>query len=240
MMLSRREFLGSTAAAGTVAATGPWWSSAWALGAAPAAAAGPGKHELPPLPYSYDALEPYIPAEIMKIHHDKHHAGYVKGLNKAEQALASAQATKDFSQVPVLERALAFHGSGHINHTIYWDNMKPGGAKQPQGALAVQINSDFGSFAAFKAQFTMAAAKVEGNGWGALVYSPMFNRLYTLAMLNHQNSHMTGTITLLIADVWEHAYYLKYQNRRGDYLTAWWNLVNWDDVGARFDAVRAK
>ncbi len=234
-MLSRREFIGSTAVVGTAAASGSWLSAAMVTGAAPSAgSAGPGQHVLPPLPYAYDALEPHISAEIVKIHHDKHHAGYVKGLNKTELALANARSTKDFGDVAALERALAFHGSGDMNHTIYWENMKPGGAKAPSGGLAAQIAADFGSFDAFKAQFTAAAATVEGNGWGALVYSPAFKRLYTLAMLNHQNSHMTGAITLLITDVWEHAYYLKYQNRRGDYLDAWWQLVNWDDVAARF------
>jgi Fe-Mn family superoxide dismutase len=236
-MISRRGFLKATATAGGMTATGVWTSIAMAeTSNAATPAAGVGQHTLPPLPYKYDALAPHIPEEIVRIHHDKHHAGYVRGLNTAEQALADARKGNDFGRIAALERAIAFHGSGNINHTIYWENMKPGGAKEPTGALAAKLTADFGSVDAFREQFTAASAKVEGNGWGALVYAPAFKRLYTLAILNHQNSYMVGAITLLISDVWEHAYYLKYQNRRGDYLKAWWDLVNWDDVAARYDA----
>ena len=237
-MVSRRDFLGSAAAAGGLAAIGSLASGAETQpGEAPALVLREfGKNELPPLPYPYEALEPHISAEILRLHHDRHHAAYVKGLNEAEVALAEARIRKDFSQVDSLARAVAFHGSGHINHSIYWDNMRPGGPPGPPAPLAARIKADFGSMEAFKEQFTATAAKVEANGWAALVWSPLLKRLHTLAMLNHQNSHMTGAVTLLIVDVWEHAYYLKYQNRRPEYLAAWWNLVNWDDVAARFAA----
>jgi Fe-Mn family superoxide dismutase len=238
-MITRRSFLGSTAAMGGLAASGVWTTAATADEPAPKApSAEPGTHTLPPLPYAYDALAPAISEDILKLHHDKHHAAYVRGLNTAERALIDARAKKDEAAIANIARALAFHGSGHINHTIYWENMKPGGAKAPGGALADQIKADFGSVDGLKTQLLAASATAEGNGWGALVWSPMLKRLYTLAILNHQNSYMVGAIPLLITDVWEHAYYLDYQNRRGDYLTAWWGLVNWDDVAARFAAAR--
>jgi Fe-Mn family superoxide dismutase len=192
-------------------------------------------HELPPLPYDYAALEPHIDEQTMRLHHDKHHAAYVAGLNAAEEKLAAARASGDFGAIAALERAIAFHGCGHVNHVIFWHNMGPKAGGEPGGNLASQIKRDFGDFAKFKAQFTQAAATVEGNGWGVLAFNPYLGKLYTLGMMNHQNLSLTGSVPVLLLDVWEHAYYLKYQNRRPDYITAWWNVVNWKDAESRFD-----
>mgnify|MGYP005853601771 CR=1 FL=1 len=197
------------------------------------------KHELPPLPYDYDALEPHIDGQTMRLHHDIHHKGYVDGLNKAEEKLAEARAGGDFALVKHWEREAAFHGSGHFLHAIFWPNMAPagnGGGGEPTGALAEQIKKDFGSFDAFQAQFSAAAGAVEGSGWGILAWQPAGKQLVVLQAEKHQNLTQWGVIPLLVLDVWEHAYYLKYQNKRGDYVKAWWNVVNWGDVAARFEA----
>jgi Fe-Mn family superoxide dismutase len=190
-------------------------------------------HELPPLGYDYNALEPYIDEQTMHLHHDKHHQGYVDGLNKAEEGLAKARQSGDYAAVQQLERLLAFHGSGHFNHSIFWKNMAPpgkGGGGQPSGGLADRIKQDFGSFDQFKAQFSAAAVAVEGNGWAVLAWHPLARRLYVQTAMNHQDLTVLGSIPLLLLDVWEHAYYLKYQNKRAAYVEAWWNVVNWADV----------
>ncbi|MFQ6049106.1 MAG: superoxide dismutase [Phycisphaerae bacterium] len=199
-------------------------------------------HKLAPLPYPYDSLEPFIDEQTMRLHHGKHHQGYVDGLNKAEQALADARESGKFAAVQQLERLLAFHGSGHFNHAMFWQNMAPAGRAgggEPSGALAEQIGKDFGSFAAFKAQFSAASVAIEGNGWGCLGWQRVAGRLYVQTIMNHQNLTLVGSIPLLLLDVWEHAYYLKYQNRRADYVQAWWNVVNWADVAARFEKAKA-
>ncbi len=195
-----------------------------------------GKHTLPSLPYSYDALEPFIDAKTMELHHNKHHQAYVNGLNAAELALREARDKENFSSIAALERAIAFHGSGHNNHLIFWSNMNAKGLAKtaPEGNLADAINRDFGSLNNLRAQFNATSATVEGNGWGVLAYHPGFNRLYTLSVLNHQNLSVTGAIPLLMLDVWEHAYYLNYQNRRPDYIANWWNVVDWKNVEERF------
>ena len=193
-----------------------------------------GEYQLPPLPYAYNALEPHIDEATLRLHHDKHHAGYVKGLNAALAKIKKARASGDYGLIQHYERLVAFHGSGHINHTLYWENMSPNGGGKPSGALAAQITKDFGSFNAFQAQFTRATVTVEGSGWGLLAWEPLQGRLVTQALMNHQNSAIVSSVPLLISDVWEHAYYLKYNNRRGDYVTAWWNVVNWEDVAQRF------
>lgn len=191
-------------------------------------------YDLPPLPYDYAALEPHIDAQTMRLHHDKHHNAYVVGLNTAEERLAVARAEGNFDAIASLERAIAFHGSGHLNHCVFWQNMSPNGGGEPGGALAERIRSDFGDFGKFKSQFTAASATVEGNGWGVLAWNRYLGKLFTLGMMNHQNLGLTGSVPLLMLDVWEHAYYLKYQNRRPEYITAWWNVVNWPDVAGRF------
>ncbi len=198
-----------------------------------------GEHTLPDLPYAYDALEPYIDEQTMRLHHDKHHQGYVDGLNSAEKELAEARQKEDFSDIRKLERLVAFHGAGHINHTIFWNNLTPTEDYQdPSGDLLDQIESDFGSFDNLKDQFGAAAGSVEGSGWGMLVWEPLGEHLMTLGVENHQKQLYGSAIPLLVLDVWEHAYYLKYQNRRGEYVDNFWNIVDWEDVAKNFDEAR--
>ncbi|TVY03224.1 superoxide dismutase [Cohnella terricola] len=193
-----------------------------------------GGHQLPPLPYSYKALEPYIDEKTMRIHHDKHHLSYVEGLNTAEKKLQEARKSGDFDLVKHWERELAFNGAGHYLHTIFWNVMSPKGGGKPAGALFEEINRSFGSYDAFKRQFSEAAAKVEGGGWAILVWSPRSHRLEILTAEKHQNLSQWDVIPLLPLDVWEHAYYLKHQNDRAAYIKDWWNVVNWPYVADRF------
>jgi Fe-Mn family superoxide dismutase len=197
-------------------------------------------HKLPPLPYPYDALEPYIDEQTMRLHHDIHHNGYVAGLNNAEAKLEEARAAGDFSLVKHWSREAAFHGSGHLLHSIFWPNMMAASeAKQaPDGELGEAIDRDFGSFEAFKAQFIAASIAVEGSGWGILAYRPADDSLVVLTAEKHQNLTQWGVIPLLVLDVWEHAYYLKYQNRRGEYVKNFFNIINWDDVAAQYGSAR--
>lgn len=194
-----------------------------------------GGHTLPPLPYAYDALEPYIDEETMRIHHDKHHQSYVDGLNKAEIKLQEARKTGDFDLVKHWERELAFHGAGHYLHTIFWSIMSPYGGGKPEGALLEAIERDFGSYEAFKEQFSKAAENVEGGGWAILVWSPRSHRLEILTAEKHQNLSQWDVVPLLVLDVWEHAYYLKHQNQRAKYIEDWWNVVYWPEVSYRYD-----
>ena len=191
-------------------------------------------HELPPLPYDYNALEPYLDEETVKIHHDKHFAAYVKGLNTAEEKLAQARESGDYATVQHWERQLAFQGSGVRLHQLFFENMAPKAGGDPSGSLAERINKDFGSYDNFKKQFSAAATAVEASGWAVLGWSPEFGKLYITAIENHQKQTVMGIQPLLVLDVWEHAYYLKYQNRRPDWVEAWWNLVNWQDVSMRY------
>jgi superoxide dismutase, Fe-Mn family len=195
----------------------------------------PGGHALPELPYAYNALEPYISEEIMRLHHEKHHRSYVDGLNKAEVNLKKARDNNDFSLIKHWSRELAFHGSGHYLHTIFWKNMIPKGGGSPQGLLKSEIENYFGSFAKFKKQFSEAAKQVEGVGWAILVWSPRARHLEILQSERHMLLTQWDTIPLLVLDVWEHAYYLQYKNNRGAYIDNWWNLINWNDVEMRFD-----
>lgn len=194
----------------------------------------PGQHTLPPLPYPYDALEPVISEEALRIHHDRHHKAYVDGLNRAELALVEARGSNDYAYVKYWENQLTFNGSGHILHSIFWTNMAPLGAGgQPGIATATQIKLYFGDFSNFKAQFIEAAEKVEASGWAILVWHPAWRRLELLQCEKHQNLTQWSGIPILVCDVWEHAYYLDYQNRRREYLEKWWSLINWDDVERR-------
>jgi len=194
----------------------------------------PGKHTPPPLPYAYNALEPVIDAKTLTIHHDKHHKKYVDDLNKTELALVTARNTGDYTYIKYLENMLAFNGSGHILHSIYWTIMiAPQASGSPMSTTLSWINWYFGSFDAFKAQFSAATKSVEGSGWGILGYNPAFCRLEILQCEKHQNLTQWGIIPILVCDVWEHAYYLKYQNLRDDYVDAWWSLVNWTEVERR-------
>lgn len=197
-----------------------------------------GGHTLPPLPYAYNALEPYIDEKTMTIHHDKHHKSYIDGLNTAELKLAAARKSGDFDLVKHWERELAFNGAGHYLHTIFWNVMSPHGGGRPTGALMDAIESSFGSYDAFKAQFSEAANKVEGGGWAILVWSPRSRRLEILTAEKHQDLSQWDVVPLLPLDVWEHAYYLKHQNNRADYIKDWWKVVNWPYVSQRYESAR--
>lgn len=198
----------------------------------------PGGHSLPDLPYSYEALEPFISQEMMRIHHDKHHRAYVDGLNHAELELKKAREMKNFSLIKHLSRELAFHGSGHYLHTIFWKNMTPNGGRTPAGQLFREMENYFGSYQDFKDHFSEAALQVEGGGWAVLVWSPRARHLEVLQTEKHVHFIQWDTIPLLVLDVWEHAYYLQYRNNRSEYIRNWWMTVNWNDVEMRFDKAR--
>ncbi len=194
-----------------------------------------GGHQLPPLPYGYSALEPIISAESLRIHHDILHQNYVNNLNKAELELQKARTAGDFPQISYWENQLAFNGSGHILHSVFWTIMTPLGRGGQPGPLTTSlINEYFGNFAAFKKQFSEAAAAAEGSGWGILVWNPAWRRAEILTALVHQNGTQWGSIPVLVVDVWEHAYYLNYQNRRPQWIENWWRLVDWNEVERRF------
>lgn len=192
---------------------------------------------LPELPYPYDALEPYYDEQTVRLHHDIHHKGYVDGLNNAETKIAEARKKGDFALIKHWARELAFHGSGHILHTMFWENMKPAGGGAASGPIAEAINKEFDNFDKFKQQFSAAAAAVEGSGWAILAFNPYFAKLEILQTEKHQDLTQWGVVPLLVVDVWEHAYYLKYQNKRAAFIEAWWNLVNWDDVNQRWGKI---
>jgi Fe-Mn family superoxide dismutase len=193
-----------------------------------------GRYVLPPLPYAYGALEPHIDEMTMRLHHDKHHAGYVAGLNAALDALAEIRGgSRDAGEVKRWSRQLAFDGSGHFLHTVFWHCMKPEGGGRPGGAIGAHIARDFGSFEQFSAHFQAAAASAEGSGWGLLVYEPIANKLLVMQAEKHQNLTAWGVVPLVVIDVWEHAYYLKYQNRRKDYVRAFMNVINWEFADAK-------
>jgi superoxide dismutase, Fe-Mn family len=193
------------------------------------------KYTLPDLPYEYSALEPHIDAKTMEIHHSKHHQTYVDKANAALESLEKARANDDTSLVQYWTHVHAFNLGGHINHTIFWRNMGPDGGGEADGAVADQITSDFGSFGAFKAQFSANAIAVEGSGWGWLLWDGVSKSLVIQQVEKQMDIVTPGLFPLLGIDVWEHAYYLKYQNKRPDYVEAWWNVVNWAHVNERFD-----
>jgi Fe-Mn family superoxide dismutase len=200
-------------------------------------------YQLPPLPYAFDALEPHIDAKTMEIHHDKHHATYVNKLNEALASHPDLQGKsvedllRGFDQVPEpVRNAVRNHGGGHANHSLFWEVMGPGGGGNPSGPIAEALQRDFGSFESFKEKLTNAAANQFGSGWGWLVASG--GKLDVVARPNQDSPLMEGKTPLLGVDVWEHAYYLKYQNRRPDYLTAWWNTINWQAVSQRYGSAK--
>ncbi|MBN1447578.1 MAG: superoxide dismutase [Bacteroidetes bacterium] len=197
-----------------------------------------GEYTLPPLPYAYEALEPHIDAQTMRLHHDIHHNGYVKGLNAALKGMETARTNGDYALIDRLAQKAAFHGSGHILHAVFWQNMiSADKSGTPKGSLKRQIEKDFRSVSAFTAQFKGTAATVEGSGWGILAWEPLGRRLVVLQAEKHQNLTQWGAVPLLVVDVWEHAYYLKYQNKRGEYIDNFLRVVNWDDVANRLEAV---
>ncbi|XP_070568950.1 superoxide dismutase [Mn], mitochondrial-like [Ptychodera flava] len=193
------------------------------------------KHTLPDLPYAYSALTPVISAEIMELHHKKHHQTYVNNLNGALDQLTEAQEKGDVSKVVALQPALKFNGGGHINHTIFWQNLSPDGGGQPTGDLLHAIVQDFGSFDLFVAKMSAATVAIQGSGWGWLGYNRDTDRL-TIATCANQDplEATTGLVPLLGIDVWEHAYYLQYKNVRPDYVKEIWQVVNWHDVAQRY------
>lgn len=196
-------------------------------------------HELPALPYAYNALEPYYDEQTVRLHHDMHHAAYVKGLNAAEEKIEAMLQSGDFAGVKAACAELAFHGSGHILHSIFWTNMKPGGGGAPTNELAQAIERRFENFDSFKQLFLAAANAVAGSGWGILAYRPDDDSLVVLQAEKHENLTQWGVIPILVLDVWEHAYYLKYQNKRPEWTAAFMDhLVNWDDVARRLKAAR--
>jgi superoxide dismutase, Fe-Mn family len=201
--------------------------------------------ELPPLPYDYAALEPYIDEATMKLHHDKHHQTYVTNLNGAVDKhpdLGSKSAEdliKDLSAIPEdVRKVVQNNGGGHVNHTMFWQIMKPHGGGEPTGAIAAQIKADFGDFESFKKQFNETTAKQFGSGWGWIIF--VGGKLQIVTTPNQDNPLSTGHYPILGNDIWEHAYYLKYQNKRPDYLAAWWNTVNWDEINKRFATAQKK
>lgn len=193
---------------------------------------------LPELPYAYNALEPYYDEQTVRIHHDMHHKAYVDGLNNALTKLAEARENADYALIKHWEKELAFHGSGHVLHTLFWENMTPQSSGSPAGELLLQMKKDFGSFEDFQKQFSAAAGAVEGSGWAVLGWQPQLGKLLITQVEKHQDLTVWGIVPLLILDVWEHAYYLKYQNRRAEWIKAWWNIVNWEVVEKRFSAAR--
>jgi Fe-Mn family superoxide dismutase len=194
-------------------------------------------YTLPDLDYDYGALEPQIDARIMQLHHDKHHAAYVEGANRTLDDLAEARAKGDVARTAALERALAFHVSGHVLHSLFWKNMAPKAGDRPSGGLAAAIEHDLGGFDALRRSLVAAASTIMGSGWGALVWEPVSQRLVTAQIYDHQGNSLVGSTPLLVLDAWEHAYYLQYQNRKGDFFEAVWSVWNWKDVEARYDAV---
>jgi Fe-Mn family superoxide dismutase len=191
-------------------------------------------YTLPDLPYSPGALEPHYSGEIVALHHDKHHAAYVKGANDTLEQLAAAREAGDFSQINMLSRSYAFHLSGHVLHSIFWTNMSPDGGGRPDGDLSAAIDEHFGGFDRMQAQLTAATVNVQGIGWGALAWEPVSGRLVVEQVHDHQGNVGAGSIPLLVIDSWEHAYYLQYKNVKADYVKAFWNIVNWPDVARRF------
>lgn len=247
--ISRRAALAAMGGLGLAAAASLGRAEGHGAGDGSQPAAGPvrlpgwdeakGEYVLADLPYAPEALEPYIDAQTMMIHHGRHHGGYVRGLNTALKALDEIRAgTGDPGLIKHWTREVSFHGSGHVNHTLFWQGMAPagrGGGERPTGILARRIDQDFRSFEQFVAQFKGAANAVEGSGWGWLVLEPVSRRLLVLQGEKQQDLMLTGVIPILGVDVWEHAYYLKYQNRRGDYLDAFMSVVNWPEIGRRFE-----
>jgi superoxide dismutase, Fe-Mn family len=243
--LSRRNVLTQLGVAGAWAALGALASDAPAQAVASsgpiadllAAACKDGEYTLPPLPYDYNSLEPNIDEATMKLHHDKHHAAYVKGLNTAIKDLAalySAGGEINSAQANGLQEDLSFNAGGHILHTVFWGAMAPNAGGDPSGAIADAITHDFGSVDLFRAQFSKVAAGVKGSGWAVLAYEPIGKRLLILQVKQHDLQLAAGVVPLLPLDVWEHAYYLKYHNVRADYVKAWWNTVNWAAVSAAY------
>lgn len=236
--MKRREFL-----AGSFALASGLLVSRQGVGAETAPAAA-GAYELPKLPYAYDALEPYIDSRTMEIHHTKHHAAYVKGLNAAIAGTALAgkcpcELVANLNEVPeAIRTAVRNHGGGHVNHSLFWEIMSSKGGGAPQGELAKAIDKDLGGFDRFATAFSDAAMKRFGSGWAWLCYAPQSKSLAVCSTANQDSPLTDGHKPILGLDVWEHAYYLHYQNRRADYVKAFFNVIDWDAVAGRYNDVR--
>lgn len=196
-------------------------------------------YTLPDLAYDEGALEPYISGRIMDLHHNKHHATYVKGANTALEQLFDLQGKGDFTTLSLLERNLAFNVSGHVLHSVFWTNLSPDGGGQPSGDLAATIDEAFGGFPGFRQQMTEAAGTIQGSGWAMAAWEPVAGRIIVQQVHDHQGNHGQGTVPLLVIDGWEHAYYLQYQNEKAKFFDAIWNVVNWGDVTRRFEDARS-
>jgi len=194
------------------------------------------RYELPDLAYDYGALEPHVSGRIMELHHSKHHAGYVANANATLERLAEARQRDEFGSLPALEKALAFHLSGHVLHSLFWRNLTPKGDERPDGALASAIERDLGGFEPFERQMNAAAASIMGSGWAALVWEPLGGRLLVTQIYDHQSNLNQGGVPLMVIDAWEHAYYLQYANLKADFFKALWNCWNWKDVAARCES----
>jgi Fe-Mn family superoxide dismutase len=195
-------------------------------------------YSLPELPYDYSALEPHYSAQVLELHHDKHHKAYVDGANATIEKLEKARSDDDFGAINQLQKNLAFHLSGHVLHSMFWENLSPDGGGTPAGELEAAIEQSFGSFDGFRNQLTEAALNVQGSGWGALTWEPLGQRLIVEQVYDHQSNVGQGAPPLLVLDMWEHAYYLQYKNVKADWVKAYWEIVNWPDVSARFDRAR--
>lgn len=193
------------------------------------------KYTLPELPYDYAALEPHISGKIMELHHDKHHNTYVNGANAALEKLAAAREAGDLAAINQYSKDLAFNLGGHTNHSVFWTNMGPDCDGEPEGELAAAIIENFGSFEAFKKHFSAAATGLQGSGWAVLAWDSISSRLIIFQLFDQQGNVPVGVTPLLMLDMWEHAFYLDYQNVKADYVKAWWNVVNWENVSARFE-----
>ena len=196
-------------------------------------------YTLPDLPYDYSALEPHISARIMELHHSKHHKAYVDGANNALAQMAEARESGQFQNINRLEKDLAFHLGGHVNHSIFWTNLAPGSDGAPEGDLQAAIDEYFGSYDKFTSHFTAAAMGIQGSGWAVLSYDPVGQQLVIQQLFDQQGNTAQGTIPVLQLDMWEHAFYLDYQNVKADYVAAFWKIINWENIHQRFAAARA-
>lgn len=196
------------------------------------------KYVLPELAYDYSALEPHYSAKLLELHHGKHHAAYVKGANATLEKLAAAREAGEYDSLNQLQKSLAFHVSGHVLHSLLWRNLSPHGGGEPDGELRAAIEEFFGTMEALRRQMTAAAVQLQGSGWGVLAWEPMGRRLVVEQVHDHQGNIGNGTVPLLAIDMWEHAYYLQYQDVKADWVKAFWKLADWQDVARRFAAVR--
>jgi Fe-Mn family superoxide dismutase len=198
------------------------------------------KYTLPDLDYDFAALEPHISGRIMQLHHGKHHAAYVAGANATLDLMAEAREKNDLTWINKLQKDLAFNLGGHVNHSIFWKNLSANGGDKPTGELAAAIDEFFGSYEGFRAHFTANAMGIQGSGWSILAWDVLGQRLIIEQLYDQQGNLVAASIPILMLDMWEHAFYLDYQNVKADYVAAFWNIVSWSDVQARFEAARGQ